>query len=105
MPAPGYKWNETPRLNRDIRERHKDRGSDDLWTELQATHDEVLGIAEGANISLGQAVVVNHYTDLRDIDGVDFVTSAAQSDLGRHRCGGAGFDNLFDNLAHPLWCT
>lgn len=32
-------------------------------------HDEVMGIAEGANLTPAQIVVVNHYTDLRDIRG------------------------------------
>lgn len=45
MPAPGYKWNETPRLNREIQSRHRDRPSDELWEELQASHAEVLELA------------------------------------------------------------
>lgn len=33
-----------------------------------ALYDELVGIARGANLSPAQLVVVNHYTDLRDID-------------------------------------
>jgi isopenicillin-N N-acyltransferase-like protein len=33
-----------------------------------ALHDELCGIADGAGISAAEAVVINHYTDLRDID-------------------------------------
>jgi isopenicillin-N N-acyltransferase like protein len=35
-------------------------------------YQELLGIAEGADISPGQAVILNHYTDLRDLDPADF---------------------------------
>lgn len=45
MPAPGYKWNETPRLNREIQLKHKDRLSDELWEELEASHAEVMELA------------------------------------------------------------
>ena len=31
-------------------------------------HDELLGIAEGANVTPEEIVVANHYTDLRDLD-------------------------------------
>lgn len=33
----------------------------------RALYDELLGIAEGAGVSPGHVVVLNHYTDLRDI--------------------------------------
>ncbi len=33
----------------------------------QALHDELLGIAQGAAIDPAMIVVLNHYTDLRDI--------------------------------------
>lgn len=45
MPAAGYKWNETPRLNRDIWREHKDRPTAELWEELRASHSEVLELA------------------------------------------------------------
>lgn len=35
MPAEGYKWNETPRLNHDIWARHKD----DAWGEVRGAFD------------------------------------------------------------------
>jgi len=35
MPAPGYKWNETPRLNLAIREKHKNAP----WTAVRAGFD------------------------------------------------------------------
>ncbi len=49
MPAPGYRWNETPRLNRDIQEKHRDRLSDELWGELEASHARVLDLARQAS--------------------------------------------------------
>jgi len=38
-----------------------------LARELPALSEELLGIAEGADIAPAQIVVLNHYTDLRDI--------------------------------------
>lgn len=46
MPAPGYRWNETPRLNRAIWRKHKGRPTGELWEELQSSHAEVLGLAQ-----------------------------------------------------------
>ena len=46
MPAPGYGWNETPRLNRAIWRKHKGRPTGELWEELQSSHAEVLGLAQ-----------------------------------------------------------
>lgn len=45
MPAPGYKWNETPRLNHAIQEKHQSRPTEELRSELEATHAEVLALA------------------------------------------------------------
>lgn len=49
MPAPGYKWNETPRLNRDIQAKHRDRPTDELREELEASHARVLALARQAS--------------------------------------------------------
>jgi hypothetical protein len=45
MPAQGYRWNETPRLNHDIWRRHKDRPTDELRAELESTHGQALHLA------------------------------------------------------------
>ena len=45
MPAPGYRWNETPRLNREIQLKHRGRPSHELWEELEASHARVLDLA------------------------------------------------------------
>lgn len=45
LPAPGYKWNETPKLNREIWRRHRGRPTAELRRELDATHAEVLQLA------------------------------------------------------------
>lgn len=42
LPAPGYKWNETPRLNRDIREKHREREFAVVDAEFEATYQEIL---------------------------------------------------------------
>lgn len=45
LPAPGYKWNETPKLNHDIWRRHRGRPTAELRGELDATHAEVRQLA------------------------------------------------------------
>lgn len=44
LPAPGYRWNETPRLNRDIRKAHARRPTAAVLREFTASHDEILGL-------------------------------------------------------------
>jgi isopenicillin-N N-acyltransferase like protein len=38
-----------------------------LQTHLPEMHDELLGVAEGADLAPERIVVLNHYTDLRDV--------------------------------------
>lgn len=45
LPAPGYRWNQTPALNRDLQREHRDRPTDELQAELEASHAEVLQLA------------------------------------------------------------
>jgi hypothetical protein len=46
MPAPGYKWNETPALNQMIYEKHRDRALDDVLAQFEASHQEILGVIQ-----------------------------------------------------------
>jgi hypothetical protein len=47
IPALGYKWNETPRLNRDIWEMHKDRSWRDVRAEFGRSYGEILELVQG----------------------------------------------------------
>jgi hypothetical protein len=47
MPAPGYKWNQTPALNQMILEKHRDRMLDGVLAEFGASHREILGVVQG----------------------------------------------------------
>lgn len=38
LPALGYKWNQTPALNRAIYEKHRDRALDDVLAQFHASH-------------------------------------------------------------------
>ena len=49
MPAPGYKWNETPRLNRDIWRKHEGRPTKEVWGEFESSHVEVLQLVREAS--------------------------------------------------------
>ena len=44
MPAPGFKWNQTPALNRRIQEKHRDRPYREAWAEFSDTYAEILEI-------------------------------------------------------------
>ena len=44
MPAPGFKWNQTPALNRGIQEKHRDRPYQDVWAEFSNTYAAILEI-------------------------------------------------------------
>lgn len=46
MPAPGYKWNETPKLNHAIRERHRARSCVAIERDFTLRFAEVIALAE-----------------------------------------------------------
>lgn len=46
MPAPGYRWNETPRLNRDIQAKHADRDPAVVRQDFDRTFRDVLELVE-----------------------------------------------------------
>jgi hypothetical protein len=64
MPAPGYRWNETPGLNRAIRERHRHGDPDELLRQLEVSHGEVLTLAE--SLSEEQLLQAGHFAWTRD---------------------------------------
>jgi hypothetical protein len=45
MPAPGYTWRETPRLNRDIQLRHARTAPAEVRREFDSTHGRILALA------------------------------------------------------------
>ncbi|MGD2069412.1 MAG: ClbS/DfsB family four-helix bundle protein [Gemmatimonadota bacterium] len=45
MPAPGYKWNQTPELNREIQRKHRDESPDRARADFEASHADVLEVA------------------------------------------------------------
>jgi hypothetical protein len=47
LPAPGFKWNQTPQLNQQIYEKHRDRPLDEVLDHFQASHREILGVIQG----------------------------------------------------------
>lgn len=47
MPAPGFKWNETPELNRAIWRQHHDRPTEAVRSEFRRSHKEILELVEG----------------------------------------------------------
>ena len=46
MPAPGFKWNETPRLNRSLWQRHERARWSEVLTFFEETYAEVLELVE-----------------------------------------------------------
>lgn len=59
MPAPGYRWNETPRLNRAIRKKHAGRDFGAVEAEMTSTHEEVVDLLEG--LSEGEILEPGHF--------------------------------------------
>ena len=46
MPAPGFKWNQTPALNQMIYEKHRDRPLAEVLEQFHASHQEILGVIQ-----------------------------------------------------------
>lgn len=46
MPAPGFKWNETPALNRSIWQKHRSRSFSSVWEEFSRGYGEIVGLVE-----------------------------------------------------------
>ena len=47
LPAPGFKWNQTPQLNQQIYEKHRERPLDEVLEQFQASHREILEVIQG----------------------------------------------------------
>lgn len=52
LPAPGYTWRETPRLNRAIQRKHARRSVAHRVAEFDATHAQVLALVNGLRPAL-----------------------------------------------------
>jgi len=46
MPAAGYRWNETPRLNRAIWRKHRSRTPAAVWSDFTASHRQIVALVE-----------------------------------------------------------
>lgn len=68
----------------------------------QGYHDELLGIAEGAGISPAQAVILNHYTDLRDLDPGLFASDEGCSALYARTAEGSILAQTWDMHATSI---
>jgi len=44
LPAPGFKWNQTPQLNQMIFEKYRDRPLDEVLRLFDSSHQEILGV-------------------------------------------------------------
>lgn len=46
LPAPGYKWNETPQLNRAIQIKHRSRSAAEVLTDFDAGYERILHLVK-----------------------------------------------------------
>lgn len=46
LPAPGFKWNQTPQLNQQIFENYRDLLLDDILAKFKASHHEILAVIQ-----------------------------------------------------------
>ena len=47
LPAPGFKWSQTPQLNQQIYEKHRERPLDEVLELFRASHQEILATIQG----------------------------------------------------------
>ena len=47
LPAPGFKWNQTPQLNQQIFEKWRKRPLAEITTQFHASHREILDVIKG----------------------------------------------------------
>lgn len=47
LPAPGFKWNQTPALNQQIYEQYRDRPLNEIMTLFHDSHSEIAFVIEG----------------------------------------------------------
>jgi len=59
MPAPGYKWSETPRLNRAIREKHRARSLAAVRNDFDSGYSRILQLVEA--LSPEQLLMPGHF--------------------------------------------
>lgn len=59
LPAPGYKWNQIPELNRAIWRKHKDKPWRRVREESEKSYAEILSLAEG--LSEAQLLTAGHF--------------------------------------------
>jgi len=59
LPAPGFKWNQTPQLNQQIYEKHRSQPLDDVLEQFHASHREILKVIQG--LSNEELFAPGHY--------------------------------------------
>jgi hypothetical protein len=59
MPAPGFRWNETPRLNRAIRERHRSRPRASVEADFDAGYGRIVAMVQA--LSAAQLLSPGHF--------------------------------------------
>ncbi len=77
LPAPGFKWNQTPELNRQIYEKHRDRALDDVLEEFDASHREILAVIQ--NLSNEQQFDVGQFAWTKKNTLGTYIISATSS--------------------------
>jgi uncharacterized protein (TIGR03083 family) len=80
VPAPGYKWNETPRLNRAIFEKHRERPLDEVVAWFRSSREEMRGVIE--SLTDEQLFTPGRYAWTRkNTLGTYFVSATSSHDL------------------------
>jgi uncharacterized protein (TIGR03083 family) len=59
LPAPGFKWSQTPQLNQQIYEKHRERPLDEVLELFRASHQEILATIQG--LSNEELFTSGHY--------------------------------------------
>jgi hypothetical protein len=59
LPAPGFKWNQTPELNREIWRKHRRKSIQKVFAEFEKSYEEVLTVAR--QLSPKELLTPGHY--------------------------------------------
>ena len=77
LPAPGFKWNQTPQLDQQIYEKHRDRALEDVLQQFASSFREIHGVIQA--LSNEELFTPGRYAWTKDLTLGAYMTSATSS--------------------------
>ncbi|NPV57161.1 MAG: ClbS/DfsB family four-helix bundle protein [Anaerolineae bacterium] len=95
LPAPGYKWSETPALNQSIHERYQNHALEDVRALLADTHQQMMALIE--SLSQEQLYTAGHFAFTgRNNLATHLISSTSSHYLWARNEARRGLRRLFD---------